>query len=191
MKIAMPSPNNTNHAQLFIDRPVVAAYDSAEAAFEPRKVTVMNDASVVKEAIMRARIMVAFDGAADDLDMQSAMDTLRRVASKTSKQEWDSIYDSMGRDSFEISGHVPPQNMMPRGLHSPSDREPPTMMPKGEYDAQYHTFDASGFNELFGAEPMRVDNYGIAAPSTGHPMGASQSCATTTDIASFHELYGV
>src|SRR5438093_841629 len=86
---------------------VATAHD---AIMQLRSINIMDKESVMKYAIMKTKILCALDSASDDLDAASAMDTMRKAASRMSRLEWDSCYDIIGgRDSVEFHGQTPPE----------------------------------------------------------------------------------
>ena len=188
MIVPMPSPRGTNYANLFINN---AAYDSVHGlvcdapptAIAPKEYYLMNDP--VKYAVNYTRLKLALDMDAADLDAQSAMDTMKRAASRMSRQEWDSAYDVCGgRDSVMYHGQkVPDGGMQARGGNNAM--APGNMPPRGGYESSSHVISEDvkkNFAEMYGAPVRNLGNYGVQEPSRAPmPSGA--------DTASFHEMY--
>ena len=145
---------------------------------QPERISTMSYDDTMKYAIDRTKLLLALDMSASDLDAQAAQDGMRKAASKMSRYEWDGLYDHLGgMDTVTYHGHELPQNMPPRGRRTPYDSG--NMEPRGSTTAHGSAMDS--FVEMYG-EPARV-----------HPYGTSPSAApvpTSSDIASFHEMYG-
>ena len=123
---------------------------------------------------------MSLDSASDDLDAAAAWDSLKKVADRTSCYEWDSIYDSIGRDSVQYHGHEVPQR---EGLTARGGNEAPgsgNMPPRGSTTAHGSAMDS--FAEQYPGLDTRVDNYGITETSAPRRTSAS-------DIATFNSLY--
>jgi hypothetical protein len=126
---------------------------------------------------MRAKLLLALDQTltADDVDMVAAMDTLRGVACKMSRDEWDAMYDHLNAEDHPGRPEAMDKydDMEPRG----GAMKPWSGGVRGEKRPKaMDAATAKSFEQLYGAPLLRsyAGDYGVLA-SDGTPLIASIS----------------